>query len=210
MAIPALPFLLKFLVVKVVKGAAVGFVRFVRRVINKSKSDEEGSSRSTDEQLKHAVEREWHRKENMVYLFLMLSNAIYGAQELCVWVWQFVAKRCFDQYCAAVPAGFELPETFCDRLHNAPRKQLFVECSIWIGMASLVYWPLTHEQIEVVAADDEQWIEIRWKRLVYLIKIDTKRRVLYRGMDISIDVKGGVEVITKCGQSIKYSATQSK
>jgi len=210
MAIPVFPFLLKFLVLKVLKGAAFGVVRFVRRVILKSKTDDLGSVRSADAQLKYAVDREWHRKENIVYLILMLSNAIYGAQELCVWVWQFIAKRLFDQYCAAVPAGFEMPEVFCERLHPLSKGEVFKACMKWIGMAGLFYWPKTHDKPELTLSDKPNWIEIRYGRMAYLVRLDKKRSLKYRNMFIDIDGSGGIEVKTDDGEKVEYGKyTQS-
>lgn len=205
LAIPALPFLLKFLLLKLIKGAVVGLVRFIRRVIHKSKEDDEGIELNGRDRLKHAIDKEWRKRDNIVYLILMLSNAIYGAQELTVWVWRFIAKRMFNEYCAAVPAGFEMPDQFCDRLHTLPKSKLLVECTKWVGMAALLYWPKTHEVILLSPSEDEKWVEVRWKRLAYLVRTDKQRTVDYRDMKIKSDGNGSIEIKTLCGQHCIYS-----
>ena len=209
MAIPALPFLIKFLFLKILKGAVFGVLRYFRRVFHKSKNDEHGNSLSGKSRIEQAVNKEWNRRDNVIYLILMLGNAIYGTQELIIWIWRFFAKRVYTEYCAGVPAGFEMPEQFCDRIHHLPALELFIACCKWIGMASLIYWPETHKALTILPSDDDSWLEVRWKRMVYLIRIDRKREIQYRGMMLDVDGVGGVRIVTQCGQEFEYQTNLS-
>ncbi|MDX1811939.1 MAG: hypothetical protein R3240_08335, partial [Gammaproteobacteria bacterium] len=159
MALPVAPFLFKFVVLKVFKGALVGIVRFVKRLANKEHKNAFGESLSGNAKIKHILTKEWHRKDNVLYLILMLGNAFYGLQELCLWIWYIIARKTWNEYCACVPASLELPETFVDRVHHLPWPTLLRESLGWLGMASLIYWPQHHPSLQLHHSDSPDWIE---------------------------------------------------
>jgi len=210
MPLPLAPLLFKFLILKILKGAAIGLFRFFVRIFRKKQLDQHGETLGGMNHVNQVVKNEWRKKDNVVYLIIMLSSALYGLQELIIWLWIIFAKWRYPIFCTFTPAGLETPDQFVDRLHKLNLKDTSIETLKWIAQASLVYWPKTKNQLTIEASNNNKWINISRNRVTYMMRVDRAKKLHYRDMLISINDNNMISVTTDCGKQAFYEINSAE
>jgi len=210
MPLPLAPFIFKILVLKIFKGAFIGVFRYLLRIFGKPQVNEYGDSLNGLDHVNQVVNKEWKKKDNLIFLILMLSSAFYGLQEIIVWIWVKFAKWRYPVFWACTPAALELPDAFILRVHNLTWPRITFEIVKWVITASLLYWPKTPHTLIIVKEDNSKWINIVRDRDVFMVRIDLEADFSYRDMHFSINVTGDVQVKTQSGLTANYRSPKSE
>ncbi len=191
----------KFVSIKFIKGAIFGLGRYAYKVVSAKPRDEHGRSLEGIARLKHNMRNGVGDRENLIFLILMIGNIFFSLQELCLWCWGNIAKRRYPHFCSGMPAALTDPNLLSAELKDKPRRTVFSEIGRWFAIAGLFYWPMPEGNlIRLTPLKDKRWLEIAYKRHVYLVRIDKKRTFNYAGMCIQITASGSVTVLSECGQ----------
>ncbi len=185
MAWPIVTIAVKLLWLKFLKGAAVGVGRYIHRLFTKDHQASDGRKLEGRERISHVLRRETTAKDNVVFLLLMLGNFFFGLQELCLLLWNVVAKRLFTEFRTGMPAALEDAENLAARMHNLPWRRILPEMTRWLFIASLVYWPLPPPpRLRAELTRDPRWMEIRYGKHTYLVRTDIRGKHDRYGMAI--------------------------
>jgi len=200
MALPLIPFILKVVVIKIYKGAIVGFSRYLMRIFGKKQKNENGDELKGMDHVNQVVNEEWKKKDNLIFLALMLCSALYGLQELLVWVWIKIAKWRYPVFFAFTPAALESPDEFIMRIHTFSTLRITYEIIRWVLIASLFYWPKAKQNITITASDNPRWVNIFTRRQLLMLRIDEENELTYKNMHIKVDVLGNVSITEESGE----------
>lgn len=204
MAWPIITLAVKIISIKAAKGAVVGLGRYTHRIQRRDTRDPTG----TPVRGRKKLRQELKAKDNLIFLFLMLSNFFFGLQELLLWCWGLAAKRLFNEFWTGEPSGLEDVDALCQRLKTEPWRRIWPELGRWLAIASLVYWPRPAQLgPSLTTTPDNRWVELRSGRFVYLIRTDRPRERQLDNMVLSITPQGHVTVVTPAGQCELYNAT---
>lgn len=203
MAWPIVTIAVKILWLKFLKGAAFGVGRYIHRLASKEHHSPQGHKLEGRERISHILRRETTAKDNLVFLLLMLGNFFFGLQELCLWLWSFVAKRLFTEFRSGMPAALEDPVDLAERMRDLPWRRILPEMTRWLFIASLIYWPAPPPPVlRAELTRNPRWVEIRFGKHTYLARTDIRGSRDRFGMviegrerDISISAPGHATVI---------------
>jgi len=204
MPLPIISLIAKFLLLKVFKGAVVGVIRYVMRIFKKPQTAEDGQVLTGVDHVEQVVNKEWKRKDNVIFLILMLSSALYGLQELLIWMWIKLAKWRYPVFFTFTPAALELPDEFIQRVHGKPWPTILREIFQWLMIASLFYWPKTKHELKLVPEEDVRWVTILRNRKSYLLRVDQANDFRYQDMRITINETSDVIIKTDSGLIERY------
>ncbi len=198
---PVVILAVKFVSLKFIKGAIVGLGRYAHKVVTAKPRDEHGRSLKGFARLKRNMRYGVGDRENLIFLILMIGNVFFGLQELCLWCWNNIAKRRYPHFCSGMPAALTDPNLLSAELKDKSRREIFIEIGRWFAIAGLFYWPMPGGNlIRLTPLKDKRWLEIAYKRHVYLVRIDSERVFNYAGMRIQVTDSGSVTVLSECGQ----------
>lgn len=198
---PIVTIVVKVFTVKFIKGAAFGLGRYSYKVVTNKPTDEHGRTLKGVARLKHNLHTTATEKENVLFLILMLSNVFFGAQEMTLWCWHHYAKRRHRHFRTGMPSALIDPETLCTELKNKTWREILPHLGRWVAIASLVYWPAPQPPLlRTTLSKDARWLEVAYKRHIYMIRIDAMRQFNYAGMDIHINDEGHVTITSECKQ----------
>jgi len=200
MALPLIPFIIKVIILKIFKGALVGIFRYLPQI------NKQGDSLNGMDHINQVVNKEWKKKDNMIFLILMLSSALYGLQEIIVWLWIKFAKWRFKAFFTFTPAALESPDDFIERVHTFSWLKISYEVLKWVFIASLIYWPKTSNTLKIHPEDNKNWVSIIRERKIFLIRVDEEREFTYRDMHISITSRGDIQIKTFSGLIAIYTS----
>jgi len=198
MALPIVVIAAKVLSLKFLKGAVVGVARYASKLHQKEHTDDEGNVLNGRAKIDHIVRNELGAKDNLIFLILMLGNVFFGAQELLIWIWIFIAKRLYSEFRTGMPAAMEDPNDFAHRLQHAAWPKIWRAIGRWLAIASLVYWPVhPRDALKLVLNKDTRWVELYYQRHVYLIRIDQTRELCIADLTIHIDAERQISIFSR-------------
>jgi len=209
MALPIIPIVAKLLLIKLYKGAAVGIARYIIRIFRRKNEDSSEVPRVGMDHIQHVVKNEWKKRDNLIFLVLMLSSAIYGLQELLVWGWQKIAKRLFPVFNAGEPVDLEIIDDFIARIHAHPWRIIIPAMGRWILTASLFYWPDSKKELAIESGSDDDWVFIIRRRRKYYLRIDKPLSTRYNDMQIDVNEQRNIEITLDNGNVVSYERNYS-
>ncbi|TPW16950.1 MAG: hypothetical protein FD130_849 [Halothiobacillaceae bacterium] len=197
---PLLPLAIKFISLKFIKGAVVGIARYIHKVSYTTALDARGEPLGGVSKAWYLLRHAAFTKENTIFLILMLGNFFFGLQELCVWCWNLLARRLFNEYRTWMPSALQEPHALSHALKEQPWRLIWPALGRWLAIASLFYWPKpVNHHLRLAHWKKAPWVEIFYDQHRYLARNDRVRAIHIRGLHIVVNALGDITVTTPTG-----------